>query len=97
MLKVLKWFFGLFSPYVNSFERKIDKFFRNIKSTDGLATIKKGLNALMQENLMIVNVWLEKKFKGYLYLTKSARRKMYGDTESIKSLLNEFVKNSKIT
>ena len=31
MLKALKWFFGLFSPYVHPFEKKVDKFFKGIK------------------------------------------------------------------
>jgi hypothetical protein len=89
-MKFLKWFFGLFSPYVSPFERKVDKFFVNIKSTDSLASIKDKLLELMQENLMIVNVWLEKKFKGYLYLTKDARRQMYADTQLIIKKLEEF-------
>ncbi len=89
-MKFLKWFFGLFSQYVSPFERKVDKFFVNIKSTDSLASIKDKLLELMQENLMIVNVWLEKKFKGYVYLTKAARRQMYADTQLIIKKLEEF-------
>jgi len=90
MMSFLKWFFGLFSKYVNPFEKKVDKFFLNIKSSDSLASIKDKLLALMQENLMVVNVWLEKKFKGYIYLTKPARRQMYDDTEIIIKKLQEF-------
>lgn len=89
-MKFLKWFFGLFSQYVSPFERKVDKFFRNIKSTDSLASVKDKLLALMQENLMIVNVWLERKFKGYLYLDKKTRRQMYADTLVIIQRLTEF-------
>lgn len=83
MLKFLKWFFGLFSSYVNPFERKIDKFFGNIKSTDSIADIKTDLLKLMQENLIVLNVWLEKKFKGYKYLSKRVRRQMYADLELV--------------
>lgn len=90
MIKFLKWFFGLFSQYVSPFEKKVDKFFRNIKSTDSLGSIKDKLLALMQENLMIVNVWLEKKFKGYFYLDKKMRRQMYADTQLIIKKLEEF-------
>ncbi len=89
-MQFLKWFFGLFSQYVSPFEKKVDKFFVNIKSTDSLSSIKDKLLELMQENLMIVNVWLEKKFKGYLYLTKDMRRKMYADTQLIIKKLEEF-------
>ena len=90
MIKFLKWFFGLFSQYVSPFEKKVDRFFVNIKSTDGLSSIKDKLLELMQGNLMIVNVWLEKKFKGYLYLTKTARKEMYADTQLIIKKLEEF-------
>lgn len=83
MLKFLKWFFGLFSPYVNSFERKVDRFFKHIKSTDTISSVKERLMNLMRENLIVVNVWLEKKFKGYTYLDKKTRRKMYEDVRHI--------------
>lgn len=90
MLKFLKWLFGLFSPYVNSFERKVDKFFSNMKSTDSSFDIKKKLLLLMKEDLIVVNVWLEKKFKGYIYLSKSVRRKMYEDVRKIIKSFKEF-------
>lgn len=96
MLKFLKWFFGLFSPCVNSFERKVDRFFKRIKSTDGISSIKRGLLGLMNENLIVVNVWMEKKFKGYNYLTKSVRKKMYKDEKKIVAKWNEFTKQNPI-
>lgn len=83
MLKFVKWFFGLFSRYVSPFERKVDKFFKRIKSSDNIANIREKLLELMQENLIVVNVWLEKKFKGYVYLSKNVRRKMYEDVLAI--------------
>ncbi|MBI4975467.1 hypothetical protein HZC20_02200, partial [Candidatus Peregrinibacteria bacterium] len=89
MLKFLKWFFCLFSKYVNSFERRVDKFFTHIKSTDHLSDIREDLLKLMQGNLIVLNVWLEKKFKGYTYLSKKVRRRMYENSDLIKS---EFLK-----
>jgi len=83
MLNFLNWFFGLFSSTVSPFEKKVDKFFKHIKSTDNPAEVKRGLLELMKENLIVVNVWLEKKFKGYNYLSKSVRKKMYEDEKAI--------------
>lgn len=94
MSKILKWIFGLFSPYVHSFERKVDKFFRNVKSTDSISNIKTKLLDLMQENLGILSVWMERKYKGYVYLSKSARRKMYEDLKKIEAGLFEFEKEN---
>lgn len=73
----------MFSSYVNPFERKVDRFFKNVKSTDNIADIKTDLLNLMQENLIVLNVWLEKKFKGYKYLSKRVRRQMYADLELV--------------
>lgn len=89
MLQFFKWFFGLFSPYVNRFERKVDKFFKHIKSTDSLASIKKELLELMQENLIIVNVWMEKKYRGYKYLNKKTRKGLYANVEKIVAKFQE--------
>ena len=89
MMNFLKWIFGLFSPFVNGFERKVDRFFRHVKSTDSFSSIKRDLLLLMQENLIVVNVWMERKYKGYKYLHKSMRRKMYEDAKKIALLLEQ--------
>jgi len=92
MLKFFKWFFGLFSPCVNSFERKVNGFFKHIKSTDSSARVQKKLLDLMRKNLIVVNVWLEKKFKGYDYLSKKVRRQMY---EDVKKIVAKWEKHTK--
>jgi hypothetical protein len=94
-MKFLKWFFGLFSPYVNSFERRVDKFFGNVKSTDSISTIRVKLLELMKENLIVVNIWLEKKFKGYVYLSKKVRRKMYLNVLAIVGKFKEYSSSMK--
>jgi len=91
MYGIIKKIILFFSPYANFFEWTVDKFFQNIKSTDSIFTVKKKLESLMQHNLIVVNIWLEKKFKGYLYLTKKTRKKMYKDTEKIVKKLNNFI------
>ncbi len=95
-MKFFKWIFYLFSPCVNSFERKVNKFFKHIKSTDSISSVRKDLLALMKENLIVVNVWLEKKFKGYTYLKKDVRRKMYEDTKKIVAKLNGHSKKNAV-
>ncbi|MBT7736475.1 hypothetical protein HN709_02200 [Candidatus Peregrinibacteria bacterium] len=90
MLKVLKWILGLFSSYVHPFERKVDRFFRGIKSTDSISTVKKRLLELMQGNLVVLSVWMERKYKGYVYLSKGVRRRMYRDIKKIEAELKVF-------
>lgn len=96
MFKFLKWLIGIFSPYANSFERKVDRFFKSVKSTDNIATIRKDLLKLMQENLIVVNVWMEKKYKGYKYLSKSVRRQMYMDVKEIVKKLENHCQTNKL-
>ena len=71
MVKILKWFFGLFSFYASSFERKVDRFFRSVKSSFSGFSVQAKLKDLMQKDLVVVNLWMEKKYKGYKYLKKS--------------------------
>lgn len=91
MLGFLRIFSNLFSRYVNSFEKRVDKFFKHVKSTDSIAGIRARLLELMQENLIVTNVWLEKKYKGYKYLDKSTRKKMYDDVRKIVEKFNSFL------
>jgi len=45
---------------------------------------------MMQKNLIVVNVWMEKKYKGYIYLTKGTRRRMYLNVAKIVEKFNKF-------
>jgi hypothetical protein len=90
---ISRWIYYFLSSYANPFERKVDKFFERVKSTDSISSIRDELLALMQGNLIVVNVWLEKKFKGYKYLSKWTRKKMYKNQEIIKQKFFEHIKN----
>ena len=79
-----------FTPYVNLFEWRVDLFFKHIKSTDSIFSIRRNLLNLMQRDLIVVNIWMEKKYKGYKYLNKRARRKMYENTKKIVEKFNDF-------
>src|SRR3989339_77557 len=90
---IFRWIYYFLSSYENPFERKVDKFFEHVKSTDSISSIRDELLALMQANLIVLNVWLEKKFKGYKYLSKWTRKKMYKNQEIIKQKFFEHIKN----
>ena len=82
-MKILRSLISVFSPYAHPFERKVDRFFKGVKSTSNVLNVRKKLLKLMQTDLVAVNVWLEKKYKGYVYLKKGVRRKMYANTAKI--------------
>ncbi|MDP2625108.1 MAG: hypothetical protein Q8P27_02885, partial [Candidatus Peregrinibacteria bacterium] len=86
---MLRTLLGLFSSYAHPFERKADRFFKSIKSNTSRGSTQKKLSKLMQENLVVLNLWMEKKYKNYAYLKKGVRKRMYADVEVLKI---EFLK-----
>lgn len=84
--------FFFFTPYANSFEWKVNRFCRWVTSYRNKHDVEKRLLALMQENLIITSIWLEKKYKNYRYLTKSVRRKLYKNAELMKQDFFTFEK-----
>lgn len=81
----INFLLGLFSPYANPFEKKIEKFLRGLKKDSYNDKVQKGLQGLMQENLAMLNLYLEWKSRGYKYLKKSCRKKIYLNLELLKS------------
>jgi len=94
---MFSFIFNFFSRYVNPFEKKCDKFFRSVKSHSSGFKVQKTMESLMQENLVVLNLWLEKRYKNYVYLTKRTRRRMYKNVESMKSAFAHFVQTHQIS
>ena len=94
--KILGWIVLFFTSYVSFFEWKVNRFFTGVKSTDRLSDIKEELLSLMRKNLIVVNIWMERKFKGYGYLSKSKRREMYKNAEKISDKFLKFCETSQI-
>lgn len=88
--KILWELWAFFTPYVHPFEWKINRFCRWVTSYRSKYDVEKKLMSLMQENLIIVAIWLEKKYKNYRYLNKKTRRKLYKNASLIKEDFNSF-------
>lgn len=88
---MLRSLFRFFSHYAHPFEKKVDRFFKHIKSTSRASDVQSKLQALMQENLVVTNLWMERKYKNYVYLKKRVRRKMYENIEALKLDFEAFV------
>jgi len=78
-----------FSHYADRMEKRVDRVLWRISYAGVLDTQRKML-VLMQENLVMVNLWLEARFKGYKYLRKGVRKKMYRHAERIGQIFMEF-------
>jgi hypothetical protein len=92
-MNIIKYIFSIFSPYVDKKEKIVDKFFSKINEKDNKEKIIENLYFLMQKDLVILNLFLEKKYKGYKYLNKKNRKLLYSNKEYIKELFLNFRKN----
>lgn len=78
-----------FSRYADKMEKKLDRLLRRV-ALMGIFAAQEKILALMQEHLVIVNLWLEAKFKGYKYLSRGRRKKMYANAEKIAAAFLTF-------
>lgn len=78
-----------FSRYADTLEKKLDKILHKVAFL-GLFVAQSRIVDLMQKNLVIVNLWLEAKFKGYKYLSRGKRKKLYVNAEKIAANFLKF-------
>lgn len=78
-----------FSKYADKTEKKLDYLLQKTAMLSR-AEITNRLSNLAQKNLVVVNLWLEKKFKGYKYLTKRKRKRLYQNTALIVAEFGRF-------
>jgi len=95
-IAMIKFLLNLFSPYAHPFEKKVDKFFRQIKSNSDQYKIQKELETLMQKDLVILDLWMEKKYKSYKYMKKSVRRKMHEDVKVLNKEFDQYAESHKV-
>jgi len=81
--------FGVFSKFVGPFEKRVSKFFAHIKSGSNPIQIQQNLLKLMEEDLVVLNLFMEKEYKNYAYLKKNVRKQMYDD---VKIMNEDFLK-----
>jgi hypothetical protein len=75
--------FYFFAPYANASERSVSLFFKGLTEHSDQARTRARLNELLQHDIAIINLWTEYRYKGYKYLRKSERRRLYGNLQLI--------------
>jgi len=88
---MFKWLLNLLSAYAIPFEKKVNKFFKSIKANSNPIDVQMRLRDLMQENLVCVNLFMEKKYKNYKYLKKSVRKQMYANVQILNKEFDQYV------
>jgi hypothetical protein len=84
-----------FSRYADVLERKADRLLSWIVIYDKFGLQKK-VYELMQKNLVVLDLWLEKKYKGYKYLTKWNRNKLYSNTQKLVEEFKGFCSGNRV-
>lgn len=80
LLQKLYYWLG---PYVDSRERQVGRYFTSLSEHGSATHARTKLIELMQSNIAVINLWTEYKYKGYRYLRKSQRRKLYANLDII--------------
>jgi len=78
-----------FSRYADKQEKRIDKILKKVAFL-GVFEAQRKILEMMQANLVILDLWLEARFKGYKYLSRSARKKMHKNSEKIAQIFLSF-------
>lgn len=91
-IRFLKRVYYFFSPFAHPFERKVSKVLSTINESQSGNLVKKNVEFLMQENLAILNLWIEREYKGYFYLKKAVREHKYENLKKIEEKFKQFLK-----
>lgn len=82
--------FYAFAPYTDSQERAIGLFFKGLTERSNTERTRRKLGELLQRDIATINLWTEYRYKGYRYLRKSTRRKLYANLELIAQDFEQF-------
>lgn len=78
-----------FSRYADKQEKRVDKVLKKVAFL-GVFEAQHKILDMMQANLVILDLWLEARFKGYKYLTRSTRKRLYRNSEKTARIFLEF-------
>ena len=90
-MQKLKKIVNMFSPYAIDDEKTVQTFFRSLTENSNKNSVSNRLLELIQNNVACINLWSEYKFKGYRYLTKKNRAKLYHNLRLIEADFANFL------
>jgi hypothetical protein len=82
--------FYFFTPYTDARERTVGRFFSGLSEHGSQTKTRARLAELLQHNIAVINLWTEYQYKGYRYLNKSQRRKLYVNLQLIAEDFDRF-------
>lgn len=78
------------TPYADADERAVGRFFKSLTERSSQSKTRAKLGSLLQHNIAVINLWTEYRYKGYRYLRKSERKKLYTNLQVIVNDFDEF-------
>jgi tetratricopeptide (TPR) repeat protein len=82
--------FYFFAPYTDARERAVGLFFKGLTEHSSQSRTQARLDNLLQRNIAVINLWTEYQYKGYKYLRKSQRKKLYANLQLITDDFDRF-------
>ena len=89
-MDMLRKIFYFFTPYTDASEQAVALFFKGLTERSNGQKTKAKLNALLQQDIATINLWTEYRYKGYKYLSKRERRKLYANVQIIANDFDRF-------
>lgn len=78
-MNLIRRIYYFFAPYTGTQERAVNLFFNGITEHSDSYKTRSRLYELIQRDIATINLWTEYKYKGYKYLRKSQRKKLYAN------------------
>lgn len=86
--------FYFFSSYTDTRERVVGLFFKGLTERSSQSRTRARLGELLQYNIAVINLWTEYQYKGYKYLRKSQRKRLYANLQLIVNDFDSFYVNN---
>lgn len=95
-MTILAKIYYFFSVYCNKDERRLGRFFKKLDENQPHNLVSNRLLSFIQQDIVLLNVFLEWRYKAYKYLSKRTRRQLYNNAELIRQDFNTYIEQNPI-
>lgn len=95
MLKALSKLLGFFSIYSHPVEKKFDRLLGSLAKNASKKRVRRKVLSLMQKNMVAVQLWSERRYKGYKETTKKERRTMIERAKRLSKKIDHLIRQKK--
>jgi len=96
MFSLLKTILAFCSIYVHPNEKKVERFFNGLAEGANSRRVRKRLLQFMQSNMAVLQLWCERRYKGYRDLGKKRRKELIQRSLSLSTEFEHYVEKQKL-